>query len=314
MRSSTSWSRTRWSRTTICASPSRASRKRAPLRRDSAFDLAPSINAGGGYTKTAHREHQHAAGCRARKRVLRRRLRRVLGARLLRPRAPRSRGQQRGARCGRGRRTRRAGDRHRRSRAHLLRAARPAERLDVARRNVENQKATLDLTQVRLDAGSGTEFDTSRAQAQLSATLGTIAPLEAAVARSIHRLSVLVRPRTRCAARRARSSAEPAAAAGHRARGRSGRIFCAAVPTSASPSASSPVPRRESASQSRTSSRASLSPATQVTWPRIRAASAIPARTPTRWRPASRGPSSISATSRRASAPPMAQGRRGPAL
>ncbi len=64
--------------------------------------------------------------------------------------------------------------------------------LDVARRNVANQQSTLDLANVRLEAGSGTEFDTARAQAQLSATLGTIGPLEAAVARSIHRLSVLV--------------------------------------------------------------------------------------------------------------------------
>lgn len=63
--------------------------------------------------------------------------------------------------------------------------------LDVARRNVENQRATLELTKVRLDAGRGTELDTSRAQAQLSATLASIAPLEAAVARSIHQLSVL---------------------------------------------------------------------------------------------------------------------------
>jgi multidrug efflux system outer membrane protein len=66
------------------------------------------------------------------------------------------------------------------------------QQLDVARRNVNNQKETLDLAQSRLDAGSGTEFDTARAQAQLSTSLGTIAPLEAAVARSIHRLSVLV--------------------------------------------------------------------------------------------------------------------------
>ena len=50
---------------------------------------------------------------------------------------------------------------------------------------------TLKLTTARLDAGRGTELDTSRAQAQLSATRATIAPLEAAVARSIHRLSVL---------------------------------------------------------------------------------------------------------------------------
>jgi multidrug efflux system outer membrane protein len=63
--------------------------------------------------------------------------------------------------------------------------------LDVARRNVSNQQDTLNLTNARLDAVRGTELDTSRAQAQLSATLGTIAPLEAAVSRSIHRLSVL---------------------------------------------------------------------------------------------------------------------------
>jgi multidrug efflux system outer membrane protein len=66
------------------------------------------------------------------------------------------------------------------------------QQLDVARRNVANQTSTLDLAKARLDAGSGTEFDTARAQAQLSATRGTIAPLEAAVARSIHRLSVLL--------------------------------------------------------------------------------------------------------------------------
>jgi multidrug efflux system outer membrane protein len=63
--------------------------------------------------------------------------------------------------------------------------------LDVARRNVENQRSTLNLTNARLEAGRGTELDTSRAQAQLSTTLATIGPLEAAVARSIHRLSVL---------------------------------------------------------------------------------------------------------------------------
>jgi multidrug efflux system outer membrane protein len=63
--------------------------------------------------------------------------------------------------------------------------------LDVARRNVQNQQTTLNLVSARLDAGRGTELDTSRAQAQLSATLATIGPLEAAVARSIHRLSVL---------------------------------------------------------------------------------------------------------------------------
>jgi len=63
--------------------------------------------------------------------------------------------------------------------------------LAVARRNVDNQRETLQLTQARLDAGRATELDTSRAQSQLSTTLATIGPLEASVARSIHRLAVL---------------------------------------------------------------------------------------------------------------------------
>jgi len=63
--------------------------------------------------------------------------------------------------------------------------------LAVARRNVENQRATAQLTQARLEAGRATELDTSRATAQLSTTLATIGPLEAAIARSMHRLAVL---------------------------------------------------------------------------------------------------------------------------
>ena len=66
------------------------------------------------------------------------------------------------------------------------------QQLEVANRNVANQRDTLELAKVLLDNGRGTEFDTARAQAQLSGTLGTIGPLEAAVARSIHRLSVLI--------------------------------------------------------------------------------------------------------------------------
>jgi multidrug efflux system outer membrane protein len=65
------------------------------------------------------------------------------------------------------------------------------EQLAVAKRNVENQEASFQLTDARLNAGRGTELDTSRARAQLSTTLSTIGPLEASVARSIHRLSVL---------------------------------------------------------------------------------------------------------------------------
>ncbi len=63
--------------------------------------------------------------------------------------------------------------------------------LAVAQRNVTNQTDTLKLIEARLQAGRATELDTSRAQSQLSTTLSTIAPLQAAIARSIHRLSVL---------------------------------------------------------------------------------------------------------------------------
>ncbi|MGB6450455.1 MAG: efflux transporter outer membrane subunit, partial [Steroidobacteraceae bacterium] len=63
--------------------------------------------------------------------------------------------------------------------------------LEVARGNVANQRATLDLTEQELDAGRGTELDTSRAQSELSSTLATIPPLEAAIDRSMHRLAVL---------------------------------------------------------------------------------------------------------------------------
>jgi outer membrane protein, multidrug efflux system len=66
------------------------------------------------------------------------------------------------------------------------------QRLEVARRNVANQTETLQLTQARLEGGAGTELDTSRASTQLSATRASIPPLEAAVARAIHRISVLV--------------------------------------------------------------------------------------------------------------------------
>ncbi|HXC60461.1 MAG TPA: efflux transporter outer membrane subunit, partial [Steroidobacteraceae bacterium] len=65
------------------------------------------------------------------------------------------------------------------------------QRLEVARRNVANQNETLALTSARLEGGTGTELDTSRASAQLAATRASIPPLEAAVARAIHRIGVL---------------------------------------------------------------------------------------------------------------------------
>lgn len=162
------------------------------LRRDAAFDLAPSINAGGGYTKTrssnavtqpgAPRENElYDAGFDAFWELdFFGRVRRGLEAS----------NAELGAVVAAERDAQVIVTAEVTRNYFELRGEQ--QQLDVARRNVANQKATLDLAQVRLDAGSGTEFDTARAQAQLSTTLGTIAPLEAAVARSIHRLSVLV--------------------------------------------------------------------------------------------------------------------------
>lgn len=65
------------------------------------------------------------------------------------------------------------------------------QQLEVAQRNADNQRETLRITTARLDAGRGTQLDTSRAQAQLSATLATIPDLEAATTRGILRLGVL---------------------------------------------------------------------------------------------------------------------------
>ena len=63
--------------------------------------------------------------------------------------------------------------------------------LAVARRNADNQQETLDLTISKLKAGRATELDTSQARAQVNATLAAIPAIEAAIQRSIHRLSVL---------------------------------------------------------------------------------------------------------------------------
>lgn len=63
--------------------------------------------------------------------------------------------------------------------------------LNVARRNAENQRSTVDLTMKLLEGGRGTDLDASRAKAQLSTTMATIPPLEGAIAKSYHRLGVL---------------------------------------------------------------------------------------------------------------------------
>ena len=65
------------------------------------------------------------------------------------------------------------------------------ERLRVARENADNQAETLKLVEARFNAGRGTEFDTSRASAQLEATRARVPALEAQVAVTMHRIAVL---------------------------------------------------------------------------------------------------------------------------
>lgn len=64
-------------------------------------------------------------------------------------------------------------------------------RLEVAQRNAQNQQESVRLTTARLEAGRGTQLDVSRAQAQLSATLGSIPDLEAQITSATLRLAVL---------------------------------------------------------------------------------------------------------------------------
>jgi multidrug efflux system outer membrane protein len=63
--------------------------------------------------------------------------------------------------------------------------------LAVIKQNIENQQQTVDITQVRVDNGRGTELDTARAAAQLDSTRAAVPSLETAISHTIHRLSVL---------------------------------------------------------------------------------------------------------------------------
>jgi len=70
-------------------------------------------------------------------------------------------------------------------------AAQVSVTAEVARRSLQNQQANLDLVQARLDAGRGTELDTTRAQAQVESTRAGIPVLEASIELSRYRLAVL---------------------------------------------------------------------------------------------------------------------------
>ena len=66
------------------------------------------------------------------------------------------------------------------------------KRLDVTRQNVESQRAAVDLTRSRFNAGLTTELDVKQAQAQLANTESTIPNLESSAKFAIHRLGVLL--------------------------------------------------------------------------------------------------------------------------
>lgn len=69
-------------------------------------------------------------------------------------------------------------------------------RLDVAHRQLENQKETLRLTELRRDAGVGEEQDVASAAARVAGTDASIPSLEYEVSRAQYRIAVLtgVRP------------------------------------------------------------------------------------------------------------------------
>lgn len=64
-------------------------------------------------------------------------------------------------------------------------------RLDVAHRNLESQKETLALTELRYDAGRVTELDVASSKARFKAIEATLPILEAAAKRASYRLAVL---------------------------------------------------------------------------------------------------------------------------
>jgi multidrug efflux system outer membrane protein len=65
------------------------------------------------------------------------------------------------------------------------------DQLALTERNAESEFNTLKLTQVRLEAGRGNQLDTARAEAQWQTTVASIPSLEASIATTIYRLSVL---------------------------------------------------------------------------------------------------------------------------
>ena len=65
------------------------------------------------------------------------------------------------------------------------------QRLEVARQSIANQRDSLRLTEVRLDAGRGTRLDVARARSQLDGTEASLPALQAAIDRAAFRLATL---------------------------------------------------------------------------------------------------------------------------
>jgi len=63
--------------------------------------------------------------------------------------------------------------------------------LTVAQKNAGVQTETLKITRARLEGGRGTDFDVARSSSLLNLTHSTIPPLEAAIQKTIHRIAVL---------------------------------------------------------------------------------------------------------------------------
>jgi outer membrane protein, multidrug efflux system len=65
------------------------------------------------------------------------------------------------------------------------------DQLALTMSNADNQLRSLKLTRTRLEAGRGNELDTSRAEAQWQTTLASVPTLQASIATTTYRLSVL---------------------------------------------------------------------------------------------------------------------------
>jgi multidrug efflux system outer membrane protein len=65
-------------------------------------------------------------------------------------------------------------------------------RLDIARRNIDAQQQTVDLSNARFKAGLVSELDVAQAKAQLATTQSQVPALESAARQAIHALGLLV--------------------------------------------------------------------------------------------------------------------------